>query len=256
MKVFFVVLARDRSAVDRKVKELSELGYPYIIVCGERISHPNVAYREPKGKYDAINFGLRFVPQNVDVVALNDVDNKIYNFGAMLKHFDSKDVALAFARISVKEGPQKFFNVILDAIRRKLPIASNGDLMLVRQGVLRHILPIKPCKAEDSYILFKVLELKLGIVFCEECYVKTEKTKHDREEEAYKRRTVCGLYQALAFTKPPVAIRMFYTLLPIASPLLLVLGKKGYFWMKGILLGLRDFLGGDRRGFWHPTLMD
>lgn len=36
---------------------------------------------------------------------------------------------------------------------------------------------------------------------------------------------------------------------------LLILGKKGYFWMRGILLGVTDFLLGDRSGIWLPTYM-
>jgi len=256
MKLFFLVLARDEEYVDEKVEELKGLGVPYLIVCGKRLNHPNVVYREPRGKYDAINFGARFVPKNVDVVALNDVDTKISNFRAALQHFDSKKVALVFAKVSVKEGPQKLFYVILDLIRRRLPIAASGELILIRHDVLTMILPIRPCKAEDSYILFKVLEFKHKAVFCEECYIETERTKTAGKEEVYKRRTVAGMYQALAYTQPPHLVKLFYVLLPIACPLLLVLGKKGNFWMKGILLGLIDYLRGDRTGVWQPTYIE
>jgi len=252
---FFLVLARDEEHVDEKIGELKGLGVPYLIVCGKNINHPNVLYRKPEGKYDAINFGARFVPDYVDVVALNDVDTKINNFQVALQHFRRKEVALVFAGVSVKEGPQRLFYVILDLIRRRLPIAASGELMLIRRDVLMEILPIRPCKAEDSYILFKVLELKYKAVFCEECYVETERTKTAEKEEIYKRKTVAGLYQALASTKPSYLIKMFYFLLPIACPLLLVLGKRGYFWMKGILLGLIDYLRGDRTGVWQPTYM-
>jgi hypothetical protein len=86
--------------------------------------------------------------------------------------------------------------------------------------------------------------------------VETERTKTAEKEETYKRKTVSGLYQALAYTQPPCLIKLFYVLLPIACPLLLVLGKKGYFWMKGILLGLSDYLRGDRTGVWKPTYME
>jgi hypothetical protein len=86
--------------------------------------------------------------------------------------------------------------------------------------------------------------------------VETERTKTAEKEETYKRKTVGGIYQALAYTKPPYSIKLFYTLLPIACPLLLVLGKRGYFWMSGILLGFLDYLRGDRIGFWKPTYME
>jgi len=256
MKTFFLVLARNEKHVDEKIEELKVLGVPYLIVCGRNISHPNVVYREPRGKYDAINFGARFIPEDVDVVALNDVDTKVYNVEAALKYFVSKDVALVFSRVSVKQGPQKFFYVILDFIRRMLLITASGELMLIRRGVLMDILPLKPCKAEDTYILFKVLESKRKVVFSEECYVETERTKSVKKEEAYKRKTVCGIYQALAYTKSPPLVKLFYVLLPIISPMLLIFGRKGYFWMKGILLGLTDFLRGDRSGIWQTTYME
>jgi cellulose synthase/poly-beta-1,6-N-acetylglucosamine synthase-like glycosyltransferase len=250
-----LVLARDERHVDEKIRELKSLGVPYLIVCGKKINHPNVVYREPRGKYDAINFGVRFVPENADVVILNDVDTKINNFQAALQHFKCKEIALVFAKVSVKQGPQRLFKVLLDFIRRKLLIAADGDLMLIRYNVLKGVLPLKPCKAEDSYILFKVLEFKKKVVFCEECYVETDKTKTAEKEEIYKRRTVSGLYQALAYTKPPCLIKLFYILLPFACPMLLVFGKRGYFWMKGILLGLIDFLRGDRTGVWRPSYL-
>ncbi|MEM2741058.1 MAG: hypothetical protein QXD95_02805 [Nitrososphaeria archaeon] len=250
MRLFFLVLARDERYVDKKIEELKSLGVPYLIVCGKRLNHPNVVYREPKGKYDAINFGFRFIPEDIDVVALNDVDTKIGNFEAALKLFDSKDIALVFAKVLAEEGPQNLFLNMLRKLRRKLPIAASGDLMLIRYEVLKRALPIKRCKAEDSYLLFKVLELKYRVADCIDCYVKGKKTKTMVEEEDYKRRTVCGIYQALHYTKPPILIKLFYVLLPLACPLLLVLGTKGYFWMRGILLGLTDYLRGDRSGTW------
>jgi hypothetical protein len=252
-KPFFLVLARDERHVDEKIEELKCLDVPYLIVCGAKLNHPNVVYREPKGKYDAINFGFRFIPEDVDVVALNDVDTKISNFETAVKLFDSKDVALVFVKVLAEEGPQNLFLSMLRGLRRKLPIAASGDLMLIRYGVLKRVLPIKRCKAEDSYLLFKVLELNYGVADCTECYVEGKKTKTAEEEKDYKRRTVCGIYQALALTRPSPLIKLFYVLLPIASPVLLVLGKKGYFWMNGILLGLVDYLRGDRIGVWQPA---
>jgi cellulose synthase/poly-beta-1,6-N-acetylglucosamine synthase-like glycosyltransferase len=255
LKLFFLVLARDESHVDEKIEELKALKVPFLIVCGKNLNSPNVVYREPRGKYDAINFASKFVPKDVDIVGLNDVDTEVHNLEAALRLFAEENVSLVFARVLVREGPQSFFYVMLDFIRRRFPIAASGELMLVRRKILEYILPMKPCKAEDSYVLFKVLELKGKVVFCEKCYVETERTKSVEKEEDYKRKTVCGLYQALAYTKPSSLIRLFYILLPIASPLLLVLGKKGYFWMKGILLGLTDYLRGDRSGSWQQTYM-
>jgi hypothetical protein len=101
-------------------------------------------------------------------------------------------------------------------------------------------------------MLFKVLEQGGRVIFCEKCMVETERTVHVEREEDYKRRTVCGIYQALSKTKPPISVRVFYSLLPLASPLLLVLGRKGYYWMRGILLGLTDFLRGEQGGSWQP----
>ena len=123
--------------------------------------------------------------------------------------------------------------------------------MLVLYEELEKIIPIKPCKAEDSYILFKVLENK-KIIFTDKCYVNTVRTETVEQEEDYKRRTVCGIYQALSYTKPPILIKIFYYLLPFASPLLLLTGKKGYYWMRGIILGVSDYLRGDFSGTWSP----
>jgi len=255
MKIVFVVLARDEKHVDEKIEELERLNVPYVIVCGQKLDRPNVVYREPRGKYDAINFGFRFIPRDIDVVVLNDVDTKIKNFSAALRCFNDRTVSLVFVRVLVREGPQNLFYGLLDGIRRRLLVAASGELMLIRHDVLKKVIPIKPCKAEDSYILFKVLESSAKAVFCEECHVETERTKTAEKEEVYKRKTVGGIYQALSYSRPPYSIRLFYALLPIACPLLLVFGKKGYFWTKGILLGLRDYLHGDRLGVWQPTYM-
>lgn len=84
MKTFFVVLARDDRHVYEKIEELKVLGIPYLIVCGRNLNHPNIIYREPKDKYDAINFGFRFIPEDTDVVVLNDVDTRIKNFEVAL----------------------------------------------------------------------------------------------------------------------------------------------------------------------------
>jgi hypothetical protein len=254
MKLFFLVFARDEKNVYSKIRELKILRLPFLILCGVHLKHvPNVIYHEAKGKYDAINYGMGLIPRDVDIIALNDADTKICNFEEGLNHFILGNDALQYARVSVKEGPQKFFYPMLDAIRRKLPIAASGELMLVRRRVLDNIMPLKPCKAEDSYILFKFLELKKNVAFYDRCYVVTERTKSAEMEEEYKRRTVCGLYQALSYCKPSIFVKLFYYVLPLISPILLVFGKNGYYWMKGILRGLADHLQGDQEGRWLET---
>ena len=253
MRVFFVVLARDASAIDGKARELAGLGYPYMIVCGEKVNSPHVVYREPKGKYDAINFGLKFVPSDTDIVVLNDVDTEIHNFEGAIRLLRDDNISLIFVKVNVEHGPQLMFYSFLDALRKRIPIAASGELMLMKYEFLRSIMPLRGCKAEDSYILFKVLEKGGKAAFCEECYVTTKRTTHAKQEEAYKRRTVGGIYQALSMTRPPVIVKLFYTLLPFVSPLLLVLGRKGYYWTKGILLGYVDYARGDRTAAWQRT---
>jgi hypothetical protein len=253
MHVFFLVLARDGRFVKEKIKELESLNVPFLVVCGEQVGLPNVVFREPRGKYDAINFGASLIPKDVGIVALNDVDTKVFNIQNALKYFDSPGVGLVFARVSVTSGPQKSFYSLLDPVRCRLRIAASGELMFVRRQVLMSCVPMKPCKAEDSYILFKTMELHNKAIFCEESFVETERTKTAEMEEDYKRRTVCGIYQALANTRPSIPIKLFYVLLPFMSPLLLILGKKGFFWTKGILSGLSDYIRGDRSGSWIAT---
>ena len=252
-KIFFLVFARDSNYIKEKIRELKELKVPFKVICGERVQIENVVYRPPRGKYDAINFGARLVPRDVELVVLNDVDTRIHGLKHILHCFQEKDVALAFGKPLVNEGPQVTFYKIMNALRRHIPIASSGELMVIRREVLEEILPLKPCKAEDTYILFKVLERGYKAVFCQECIVETERTKSAKGEEEYKRINVTGIYQALSLTRPPLIIRLFYMLLPMLSPLLLITGRKGYYWLRGILRGLLDYLRGDKSGFWRPT---
>jgi len=254
MNLFVLVFAKDSKNINRKLEELSRLNLPFLIVTGEKTDLPHTIYRKPEGKFDAINFGLTKVPKEYDVIALNDVDTRILNFDKMIKSF-SKVSTLVFAGVKVNLGPQVLFYRILDAVRRRLLITASGELMLVQRSFIDSLLPIKPCKAEDSYILFKALKLKQRVSFCETCYVITERTKTPKMEEKYKRKTVCGLYQAVELAKPPVTIRTFYFLLPFVSPLLMVLGEKGYFWMRGIMLGFADFLHKDKTGTWSTAYM-
>ena len=256
MELFFVVLARDSKHVTEKIRELENLGVPYLIVCGENLNLPNVAYRAAKGKYDAVNFAAQNLPKDAKVIAFNDVDTKIHNIEAALRDFRRTRASLLFAKLQVKGGPQVFLNALLDSLKRMVLVTASGELMLIRRDILDKILPLKPCKAEDTYILFKILEHGGKAIFCEKCYVETERTTSAQKEEKYKRKTVSGIYQALSYTKPPLRIKLFYVLLPFMSLLLSILGKKGYYSMRGILLGFLDFMRGDREGYWKPTYME
>jgi cellulose synthase/poly-beta-1,6-N-acetylglucosamine synthase-like glycosyltransferase len=253
MKIFALVLARDKNHVQEKMNELDSLGIPFKVVCGEKMLDPRVIFRPPKGKYDAINYGAKFLPPDSEIILMNDVDTEINNLRSALNDFHDPGVGLVFARVGVQNGPQTSFYKLLDVIRSKILITSSGELILIRKKLLDKILPMKACKAEDSYIMFKVLESKQRVVFNQNTYVKTERTNIPEEEEKYKRRTVGGLYQALSMSKPPITIKIFYTILPLASPILLVLGEKGFYWMRGILLGYVDYLRGDTSGQWKRT---
>lgn len=253
MNCYFFVFARDKNYVKQKIDELSKLKIPYTIICGEKFNHPNVVYRKAVGKYDAINFASKLLPKDIDVVILNDVDTKIHNFNLALSSFKKENAALLFTKVVVNEGPQRLFYLFQDELRRKLLVACEGELMLIDRKIFDKILPLKPCKAEDTYILFKVMEFKKKVIFFEGCYCETERTKIVEKEKLYKKKTVGGIYQALSYTKPPLLIRVFYAFLPFLSPIFLILGKNGFYWTKGILLGFVDFLRGDRSGFWMPV---
>ena len=253
MSVFFVVPSRDSKDLNGKISELDRLGYPFVIVCGEKVNDSRVVFRAPKGKFDAINYGLKFVPSQTRYVVLNDADTQIHNLDKALSLVENQDYDLVYARVDVESGPQLTFYSFLDGLRSKVPIAASGELMLVKHTILKRILPLRACKAEDSYILFRILEKGGKVAFSQDCYVTTKRTSIAKEEQGYKRRTVGGIYQALSMSKPPVLVRLFYLLLPFVSPLLLVSGKKGYHWAKGILLGFVDYLRGDKAASWKPT---
>lgn len=254
-RVFAVVSARDAYGVAQKGRELIELGIDHVIVCGEQVDLQKVVFRAARGKFDAINFGLRSLPESAEIVVLNDVDTKIVNFHRGLRHFADPRVGLVFTRVELPSGAHSMFNRLIDSIRRRFIIAANGELMFFRRQVLDRITPISPCKAEDSLLLFETLKLGYRAVFESDCHVLTSRTSSSslKNEEVFKRKVVCGIYQALHLSHAPLSVRIFYTILPFASPLLLVAGVKGWFWMRGILLGFSDFLKGDRSGFWLPT---
>jgi cellulose synthase/poly-beta-1,6-N-acetylglucosamine synthase-like glycosyltransferase len=243
INLFFIVLARDQRHVREKIMELEGMRVPYLIVCGKRIDHPRVVYREARGKWDAINFGSQFIPKDADVVVLNDVDTRIHNFEHALSHlYDGVD--LVYCRVNVARGPQVKFYRIADPIRKRFHIFASGELMLIKREVFKRVLPIPPCIAEDSYILFKALELGYRAHFCTKTYVTTERTSNAKEEEAYKARTTLGVYQVLKHTRPPPWIKTFYALLPIAAPLLALAGEDGKAWMRGVRRAISMILTG------------
>lgn len=253
---FAIVLARDEKGILEKHAELEQLGIAHVIVCGIPIEFDGVIYRPAHGKYDAINFGLHRLPKDVPIVVLNDVDTKIVNFERALRHFADPKVGLVFTRVELPNSEaHSMFNRLIDSIRRRFLIAANGELMYFRREIVQKLTPIQPCKAEDSLLLYETLNLGYRAVFESESHVITSRTSASslRNEEIFKRKVVCGIYQALSLSNAPLSRRFFYSLLPFASPLLLLSGKKGWFWMRGIIFGLVDFLKGDRSGYWAPT---
>jgi hypothetical protein len=78
--------------------------------------------------------------------------------------------------------------------------------------------------------------------------VITERTANAEEEEAYKARTTLGIYQALKYARPPPWIRVFYKLLPVALPLLILAGEDSRAWISGIMNAVKTEITGD-----YPT---
>jgi len=241
VNTFFLVLARNRQNVEEKIVELEDMSLPFIVVCGERVNHPSVVYREAKGKWDAINFGAQFVPKAAEVVTLNDVDARIHNLNQAFDHLNAK-ADLIYCGVNVSAGPQMKFYKILDPIRGRFHVAASGELMLMKREVFERVLPIPPCIAEDSYILFKALEFGYRAYFCSRTYATTERTADAKEEENYKARTTLGIYHALKYARPPPWIRAFYKLLPVIAPLLALAGKDGRAWARGIEKAMKAHL--------------
>ncbi len=233
--------------VKEKILELEQMDVPFLIVCGEKVNHPNVLYKRAIGKWDAINFGAKFVPADCSVIVLNDVDTKIFNLKQALNSLNGR-ADIIYCKVIVSKGPQVKFYKILDPIRGRLHIAASGEFMLIKRKVWESILPVPPCIAEDSYILFRALELGYRANFCTTAYVTTERTTDAKHEEAYKTRTTLGIYQALQYTKPSPWINIFYSILPLAAPLLTLAGEDGRAWTRGIEKAVNSHL--QKR---HPT---
>ena len=238
---FFIVPARNLKNLDAKIAELQKMNAAFIIVCGEKFNHPNVKYQENRGKWAAINFASKFIPKETKVIILNDVDTEIHNFKQAYVCL-SKKFALVYCRVLISRGPQVKFYKILDPIRKHFNVAASGELMLIRKEIFDRLLPIPACMAEDSYIIFKALELGYKAHFCSDAYVTTERTVSAKQEEEYKYRTTLGIYQSLDTAKPPLLIRVFYLMLPSFAWLLSLLGEDGRAWSNGIIRGFKDHL--------------
>jgi hypothetical protein len=205
--------------------------------------HERVRYRKPWGKWDAINFGSQFLPSAAQLVVLNDVDSKIHNLEhALLECMSQGD--LIYCKVRVKEGPQTKFYRILDTVRRVLPVAASGELMIIKRTLFNRLIPLPPCAAEDTYMVFRALEMGHRVEFCADTYVTTKRTNSPAEEQAYKLRTTLGVYHALELASAPPAVKAFYFLLPLTTPLLALGGPDGRAWAMGVLLATaHHFLG-------------
>jgi hypothetical protein len=130
-----VVLARDSRHVERKASELEGMGLPFVVICGEKVDHPKVVHREPRGKWDAINFGSMFVPDDADAVALNDVDTEVHGLEHALSRLEEAD--LVYCRVGVTEGPQVKFYRIADPIRRRQITYDEEGYRVMRSAIER-----------------------------------------------------------------------------------------------------------------------
>lgn len=256
-EVFVIIVSRDASGVSEKLRTFEKLGLDHIVICGEMMNIPRVYFRAPRGKFDAINYGFSKVPHNKTFVILNDADSMVLSPEKAFEHFADPKVGMVHGTIQVAGGPQVlFYRILYRVIDHIGPVAANGEYTVVRREILNRILPLPPCKAEDSLLMFKVLEAGYQVVYDRRVKVLTKRTTAPEKEEDYKRINVAGIYQALSYSSPPPVIRAFYFLLPIFAPLLLIAGQSGRFWLKGIIEGLADFLKGDRSGSWQPTYLE
>jgi hypothetical protein len=245
LSVFFLVLARDRRMVESKILELESYGFPYRVVCGEEMAVDGVEFRMPIGKWDALNYGCSLIPEGVDVVAINDVDTTIHQLESAIALASKFD--LVYSAVKTDGGPQRSFYAFADPLRERLNLFASGELMLVRRRVLDRLLPVPPCMAEDSYLLFRAMELNLPVKFCRTAYVTTSRTANPAEEAAYKERTTLGILQALDHARPPLHIRLFYRMLPALAIPLLLMGENGHAWGTGIARAVRLHIEGSRR---------
>lgn len=231
--------------VESKIREIESYGFPYLVVCGEEMAIDGVEFRRPIGKWDAINYGYRSVPDDTDVVAINDVDTTIHEMDSALSLTSRFD--LVYCAVNPGTGPQTSFYTFADPLRARLNLFASGELMMIRKRTLDKLIPIPACMAEDSYLLFKALELNFSVRFCREAYVTTLRTTTAAEEAAYKERTTLGILQALDYSRPSFAIRLFYLALPLFALPLMLMGENGHAWASGILSAVKLHTEGSSR---------
>lgn len=246
MKPFCLVLARSANSIRTKMREIERLGLPFIVVCGESFDDPRVVHRPPIGKWDAINFGYGYIPGEADVVVLNDVDTEIHGLDHMFSSV-ARGSDFVYAAVRPSGGPQPKFYAIANPLNRALNIFALGELVMIRKKLLDKLMPIPPCLAEDTYLLFKAMELNYKVDFREDVFVTTSRTSSTTEEVLYKERTTLGILQALDYTRPPPWIRLFYHSLPILAVMLMLSGEDGRAWARGIMGAVKLHLEGSNR---------
>lgn len=245
--MFILVFARDETHVQEKVDEIRNLGFPFIVVCGKSITGiPEVVFRHPAGKWDAINFGYGLIPSDTGVVVLNDVDTHIHNLGGILS-LASEGISVTYGEVKPVEGPQVRFYRIANPLNKVLSIFAMGELMVIEKHTMDKLMPIPPCMAEDSYFVFKASELGYSTRFCGDSFVTTTRTKYMKDEVAYKARTTIGILQALEYARPRPTVRVFYWLLPILAMMLFPFGDEGRAWSRGIFRGIAEYLSSVNR---------
>ncbi len=246
MKPFCLVLARDAKQVRAKMLEVESIGLPFTVICGESFDDPRVVHRPPVGKWDAINYGYACIPREADVVVLNDVDAEIHGLENMFSSL-SGGSDFVYAAVRPSGGPQPKFYAIANPLNRAMNIFAMGELVVVRKTLLDKLMPIPPCLAEDTYLLFKAMELHYKVEFCQDAYVNTFRTSSLAEEVLYKERTTLGILQALDYTRPPPWIRLFYRSLPALAAMLMLAGDEGRAWGRGITRAIRLHIEGSNR---------
>jgi hypothetical protein len=241
-----MVIARDSDLIQTKMREIEGLGLPFIIVCGENFADPRVISRTPVGKWDAINCGYTCIPRDANLVVLNDIDTEIHGLSRMFSSvYEGAD--LVYAAVRPSGGPQQKFYAIANPLNKALNIFAMGELIVIRKKLLDRLMPIPPCLAEDTYLLFKAMELNYKVEFCDDAFVNTIRTTSQTEEVLYKERTTLGILQALDYTKPPPWIRLFYRSLPLLAMMLMLAGGNGRAWARGINRAVRLHVKGSNR---------
>lgn len=250
--VFVIVLDKTGRFIEYYLNFLRKIGASFIIISGAKHQDGTVIYRDPRGKYDVINYSLKFIPNNASIVIFLDADVIEPPIEECVRVFRENGLDLAFPALEILDNTrQRLFTRILDEIRRHLSlITANGEMMIIKADKLPYLLPLPPCKAEDTLLLFRALERGFRVEFLSNIHVKTIRPYYTLvDEELYKRRVTCGIYQALSMVKHlPALIRIFYKVLPLLSPLLIVLERTGISFAKGIIRGYCDYLLGDRSG--------